>query len=647
MTAATTEHASPASRAAAAAGVAAALLLVLALAWFDIASTDLGYHLAYGRHFLDTGRIVDRDPFIYASPDDFFVNANWAWQVLVSWFERRGGVSALIASRLVFIAIAFSAAVWLARRRGASWAVVAPLLVLAGVAAHERFDLRPELASYALGMIQLCLVVAPPRRVVVACAATFVVQVMWVNMHSYFLVGPLAAMALFVGDGLRWRWTREAEAARLTKIRAAMLLAQLAACLVNPWGIAGALFPLRTLGLLKDQGVLPVGQGSGAGAWSGLDELVSPFASLPHPICPRAIYAYFLALAVAAWGLIAAVKHGRLGEALAILLLAAMSMTMRRNIALFAIAALPIAAAAIEGPWSRRSIRWAGPLIALLAAAWWIPRIWTGRFYGDDQRLRTFGAGLDPFVFPVDACAFVRARPALQPRLFADFFPASNVLPLLPAGSRVFIDTNTFAYPPEALATMAAVTSGAQPYAGLFEAESVNVVLLHVWDQTRELIGRLAADGQWALAYVDPAFVIFVRRIPAHAELLASLSPSPDRLDVDLWIVRAHQVRLPTGGVLAMFAEAPLSLGWYGPAVRLLERAVEVEPGLAAAWENLGAAHVQLAVAAQQRGEATEVVRRELLAARNCFVRTLRLEPQNDAAQQGFGFAQGGLDSIR
>src|SRR5262249_11883971 len=149
------------------------------------------------------------------------------------------------------------------------------------------------------------------------------------------------------------------------------------------------------------------------------------------------------------------------------------------------------------------------------------------------QRLRTFGSGLDPFVFPTDACVFLRAQPALQPRLFADFYPASNVLPFLPAGWQVYIDTNTFAYPPQALETMAAVTSGARPYAGFFDAESVNVVLLHVWDQTRELIGRLNADRRWALTYVDPAFVIFVRRIPSHADMIAAHTISPAQLNVD------------------------------------------------------------------------------------------------------------------
>src|SRR5262249_56113371 len=123
------------------------------------------------RGVLETGRIVDRDPFIYAARDFFFVNANWAWQVLVAWLDGRTGVAGLVALRTLSIAVAFGAAIWLARRRGASWAGIAPMMVLAGLGGYERFDLRPELASYAWGMLQLFLVLIPPPRLAFASTA--------------------------------------------------------------------------------------------------------------------------------------------------------------------------------------------------------------------------------------------------------------------------------------------------------------------------------------------------------------------------------------------------------------------------------------------------------------------------------------------
>jgi hypothetical protein len=50
---------------------AAAAAGLMALAWSArlVDSPDVGYHLAYGEHFLETGRIVDTNRWIYAELD--------------------------------------------------------------------------------------------------------------------------------------------------------------------------------------------------------------------------------------------------------------------------------------------------------------------------------------------------------------------------------------------------------------------------------------------------------------------------------------------------------------------------------------------------------------------------------------------------
>ena len=66
------------------AGLIAGAAIVLLLSWFELASVDLGYHLAYGRQWLSLRRIVDCDPFIFAAPGYRFVNANWAGQIAMA-----------------------------------------------------------------------------------------------------------------------------------------------------------------------------------------------------------------------------------------------------------------------------------------------------------------------------------------------------------------------------------------------------------------------------------------------------------------------------------------------------------------------------------------------------------------------------------
>ncbi|MHC4985853.1 MAG: hypothetical protein ACYTFO_06830, partial [Planctomycetota bacterium] len=86
-------------------------LLILALAYRPITSLDLGYHLAYGETFLQTGQIVQDDRFIspaLTSTDTekwellpqsgfdeegryHFLNANWLSQVILALLWRLGG----------------------------------------------------------------------------------------------------------------------------------------------------------------------------------------------------------------------------------------------------------------------------------------------------------------------------------------------------------------------------------------------------------------------------------------------------------------------------------------------------------------------------------------------------------------------------
>ena len=92
--------------------VAGPALLAVVLALRPMASFDIGYHLAYGDHFLRTGRIVQTNRFIYMKLDKDtlsdpancgpgttydpvadvyrFVNANWLSQVVMAAVHRCG-----------------------------------------------------------------------------------------------------------------------------------------------------------------------------------------------------------------------------------------------------------------------------------------------------------------------------------------------------------------------------------------------------------------------------------------------------------------------------------------------------------------------------------------------------------------------------
>lgn len=638
-------------------------VLVVALAWFSLASLDTGYHLAYGGHFLDTGEIVGLDPFLYPENAKPFVNANWGSQVVMAGVDRLAGAGGLIALRLALIVTIFAGIAVVARRMSESWLAVAAAWMIAALAAYERFSLRPELFTYALLSVQLAILVRGVRswRSVAVLVA---IQLAWVNLHSYFLVGLAMTGCWVAGALLEWLWRRRGEIAirrradRSLKVIALAGVLQSTACLVNPRHVDGAIFPLKTLSFLSDADVMGGAAGDASrSAWSEISEFQSPFGFLGEPICRRTIHAYLALLAVGAPGVVMLLMRRRFAEAAAVVLLFFMSLQMRRNIAQFAIVAAPLAVGGmamwrtgqrLRSP-SHDGLRRLAAIIMIGLCTWWIVALVSGRFYFVERRInRAFGAGYNEHIFCRTATAWLAepAQDVLQPNLFVDYFSSSNVLPWLPRRFRLFVDTNTFACEDTTLATAFDLVTGRTSHQPVFDRFGVNVVLLRCSSNTQALVRRLVADdGEWALVHVDPQAVIFIRRIMAHVDVIRANGWREADLEVDRWIADMTGPAAADAVTLYTRANVPMFLGWNRAAAKLLERAVLLAPDLHEAWINLGSCHGRLANAASRdRDFATTL--KELDGALECFAKALALDPGNAIAEENRRRAKESRDSL-
>lgn len=624
----------------------AAGLVVVALSWTKLSSIDLGYHLAYGRHFLATGRIVEVDPFLYPEIAKPFINANWGSQVVMALVERAAGAGGLFALCLGLIAVIFGAMAWIVVRQTRSALALAATWLLAAIAGYERFSLRPELFSYACMMLILLVLVGGIRSWR-GVAGIGLVQLAWVNLHSYFLVGVLVTCCWLFGDAVRWLWIKkrrpdEAENAR-RQLRWLFLAVgvQVAVCFVNPWLHKGALFPIATLEYLRRGHVMGGGEGwSGESAWSIISEFKSPFSFLSEPINGRTIHAYLVLLPVAVLGAVALAAQGRLGAALSVLLLVAMSTQMRRNIAQLALAASPLAAIAWSSALARLGPRPAGrrlrdilSLVVIGLSIWWTYGIVEGRFYYAERRVtRQFGTGYDERVFPVNAVQWLAEQPSLQPNLYVNYFASSSTLPWVPERFELFVDTNTFAYDERVLATAHLLGIGEIDYRPVFQEHGVNVVLLHCGSDSQMLIRKLAADVNWSLVYFDRHAVIFARRISQHAGLIASSQRTERDLDAPAWFASIPESGRQRALELGLAAAVPLSLGWHEAAIELSKEAVRLAPDYYEGWQYLGVSHGNLGSLASREGRYDDA-RREYTEALTCFDRVLALEPNHRLAR--------------
>lgn len=219
------------------------LALVFLLGVFQLRDTaDFYWHLRTGDLIRASGEIPRVDFYTYTRAGSPWIDLHWMFQVGMSWVHDRGGVAALTFAKCAVTSAALLLLVTARRRTWPVWAMVLAwlpaLLVLSG-----RMYIRPETLSLLYLSMFLAVLIRWDRRPKLAWLLPLV-QVAWVNSHGLFVLGPIVlAFALIDAALRRGAFSAERRAWWTTVVPASAATA--AACLLNPYGIRGALYPLE------------------------------------------------------------------------------------------------------------------------------------------------------------------------------------------------------------------------------------------------------------------------------------------------------------------------------------------------------------------------------------------------------------------
>jgi tetratricopeptide (TPR) repeat protein len=229
------------------------------LGCYEMGDTDVWWHLRGGQWILEHGRVPGLDPFTFGSADRPWIDIHWSYEVALALVYRAGGVGGLVLLGAAFGCGAFLA-VLSARHRAWPTAVAVlcwlPALVLFGF----RLDPRPEVFS----LLYLGCFLAVLWRVDDRPALGWLLpplQVLWVNAQGLFVFGPVLVCLFVAARGAHQLWRRwlgpppagAAERRWWLHVGGAGA-AVLAACLVNPYGLAGARFPLDLFPKVAESG---------------------------------------------------------------------------------------------------------------------------------------------------------------------------------------------------------------------------------------------------------------------------------------------------------------------------------------------------------------------------------------------------------
>ena len=483
-----------------AAALAAVAVLLVAASLRCLWATDAGWQRAAGEWIASHGP-PRTDPFSWAGPPRPWIELRWLWLVRFAKILDLVGPAGAILGKTVALLATFALAAASIGPRARS-AALAPVLVVAILASSQRFFVRPETATFVLLAVFLFILERDRRAAGRAIFALPVLQVLWVNSHTLFVLGPVLAIlhaATMILPGRRGGAGGRAQRSRAP--RAALVAGLcLVACLINPWGIDGALFPIRLLGEIR-----------GTLFKAGIQEFAGPFVAYGSYDAVRAYVALIALCAISA-----ALAFRRL-DPFRTLVVAAflwLSTLAIRNLPLFAIVAIPFVVGNLaDAPWvarfaRNRSAPAVRALLAVLVIGFALATSWalaTDRSYVRQHDTNRSGLAWAPHRYPVRAGDFLRDQ-GLRGPVFATMHEASY---LLSRGVGSFIDPRLEVFGEAHFARYLRALSDDAAWRALVKEYDVKVAVIDL--ASTAFLTRAVIGGGWNLAYWDETAAVIVR----------------------------------------------------------------------------------------------------------------------------------------
>jgi tetratricopeptide (TPR) repeat protein len=229
--------------------IAAILSITFLLGVFPLKDADIYWHLRTGDLIRETGQIPKADIFTFTRNGEPWIDLHWVFQVAISWVHEHGGVVGLNLAKCIVTTVAMFLLLTARRREWPVWVMAVawlPALLLLG----GRIYVRPETLTLLYLSIFLAVLFRWDRHPHLAWLLP-IVQIAWVNSQGLFVLGPIVLAFALADAAVRFGFFAEERRSWWRTVFIASLLTG-AACLVNPYFISGALYPVALAGTMSN-----------------------------------------------------------------------------------------------------------------------------------------------------------------------------------------------------------------------------------------------------------------------------------------------------------------------------------------------------------------------------------------------------------
>ncbi|MCX6340484.1 MAG: tetratricopeptide repeat protein [Candidatus Aureabacteria bacterium] len=547
-------------------------LTVSAFGCFRIIDTDVWLYLKTGEYICHNLRVPRTDFFSYSAAGESWIDVHWLAQAGLWAAYAAAGAVGLTLLRLALV-LAIFVILYRCCRAYASPTLTISVLTLSLLISNDGFLIKPHLISLLLAASFISLLDRTHSSDSARVWLLVPLQVLWVNTHPSFLLGPFLILVYL----LDIRRRPPAHATHWRKRLALILVCASASCILNPYGFS--VFPqpwLQTASRVFSATVIP---------WT------PPSAAFP---AASSVFFFKLMLTLCIASAIVNIRNARASHAVTMAVFAFLSMRSRRHMPLFALLAAPGLAYNLAGVAQFLAKRWAGAarvcgvagavLISLLFCLL-IREVTDNTYYVRQRSLKRFGLGKSQIAFPDAAMDFLDSS-RIEGRVFCNYDIGSYFAGRFYPRRAVFIDGRNLVYGETLFQAYLSAMGDIGAFDTLAEKYGISAALLtHSSRDVRALLPSLWKSNGWIPVYADARAVIFLRNRPGF--------PAPSRLDLSgcrLSLIHTGD-SFPIEELRA--GELFFTLGLRGCARDMLNRALAHYPSLPEAHNMLGLIAVQ------------------------------------------------------
>ncbi len=569
----------------------AKVLMVISLFAFIFVSAhtaihdlDIWLHLKAGEVILEGQAVPAQDIFSFTMQGKPWVDHEWLFQLVSYLVYSRWQADGLIFLQSIIIVLAFFILFLIGYKTMGSYLEPAILTALVVYASMSRFNIRPDI--FSLLFFALYLYILKFHSQTKWAWLLVPLQVLWVNFHGYFFLGPLLAFLFMLSSPGHKR------------LRIVFLFVALA-CLLSPNGLKGALYPFY---ILRD-----ILSGSNSVFFKYIQELKPTLQSGRH------IKSLFYLYLIAGLCLATLALNFRRLKTIDVILVSfffLFSLTLR-NVAFFSFVCFTVIvsylAKTIGG--ASRNIRIEVPgrqslyyllkyALVFIFIAWTAGKVNTvltqGYYDFDSYALKSSLSGITHSRYPKAAVDFV-LKNEVAPNMFNDFNSGAYLIGRAYPQRKVFIDGRTELYGQEFFERyLKALNGDGSAFEEIVKKYNIGAALLNM---TSTPMPKMAAymykDPRWKLVFLDYAAAVFLKDEASNQALIK-------KYKIDVSRYSAPAADLNALGLRQVYPTPYLKRARFfelleEPAAAVLEakEALRIMPNCAEAYHILGGIYLR------------------------------------------------------